>query len=722
MSGITEISIELLSDSLWIVALALLVLIGLAVILYRRTNPPLPRYVRIILGALRIIAILALCVALMEPVLSYSRQHERPRRVALLLDRSASMGRMEDGRTRTSRVDSLLSSESFDRLREQADLTVWHFGGNIRADAAEVDETRTALGDAVYEIGQQELTESSDHWLLLSDGNSNSGRDPREAARGLTTPITVLDMAVDAGQFDVGISDLSFNPVLFVGQPSEIKLRLSWKDAEDRSLAIELLDSNRVVTTKRFRIDQQEGLGEVTLKYTPTTPGQKILRVNIPEAAGEENLTNNRRSFSVKVLKSKLLVLLASDHPDQEVGFLKRFLDQSDKYDVELLLTGNKAGNLGGRFPTRQTELNRYDLIVLHDPDPEKLGSRQELIRSYLNDKGGALWVMMGDKFSRRGPVEWFDRLLPFSTSRSSAVNYTSFSGEPQEGHLFHPSIRLADTQAGIRSVWTELPPFQALVRCDRIDPNGIILASAVLTRPAVGRYPILGYKRIGPGKVMASAALPFWTWGFVSLGFGEDDSNYGKFVEGTASWLTVSDDFDPVRVRPDKEVYHRGEIVRFDGFAFDQGFRPIPGVTGVVSLTGDDEAVLERDLISQGEGKYRADFINLTPGNYRYTATVSKDGRVLKRQDGRVVVESFSLEEFDPSGNPANLMALARLSGGQYFAFADFDRALASIDRTAVAVVQKGEIVLWNKYWLLLIIIAALALEWLLRKMNQLV
>ena len=65
-----------------------------------------------------------------------------------------------------------------------------------------------------------------------------------------------------------------------------------------------------------------------------------------------------------------------------------------------------------------------------------------------------------------------------------------------------------------------------------------------------------------------------------------------------------------------------------------------------------------------------------------------------MKQNTGRLVVEAFSLEEFDRSGNPGNLIALSRLSGGDYYTFSDFDRALEAIDRTPISTIKKSEIV----------------------------
>jgi len=723
MAGIKEISLSFLTSYPYLVWPALLVLLVAAYFLYRRTNPPLPVYLRVILAALRVVAVAALALALLEPVLTVTREYERRRRVTLLVDHSASMNKPESGLTRRERTDSLLTSPAFAQLASQVDPEYRYFAGNLTEQPRQVEADRTALGDALYELDNQQLAAPADLWMLFSDGNTNSGREPSEIAAALNTPVVAIDMAVGGGGFDVGLADISFDPITFAGEPSDIVIKLHWQAGGDRTVTVELLDGNRVVDQHRLQLTTDDGFGEATLRHIPEEPGQKLLRARVVPVEGEETTDNNQRFFAVKVLKSKLTVLLVSASPDYEVGFLKRTLEQADKYEVEFTATGGRMGNLLGNFPSQQTVLNRYDLVILHDPDPRRLAARQEIIQSYLSNRGGALWLLMGENYAAAGPAEWLNRLLPFSQSHRGDLQYADFHAEPAEGNLFHPAVRLADEPSAIRAAWMELPPFQKLVPCDQVSSDAVILAWAARPMAQLARPPVLGYRRVGPGKVLASAAQPFWTWAFVNLGFGAEAELYRRFLEGTVTWLTVQEDFDPVRILPEKEVFTRGETVRFDGYAFDLGYRPIPGVTGAVELrsqSSEDRFAL--DLLSIGEGKYAAEFNNLPPGRYDYKAYFKGEQGVIKRTSGQILLEAFSLEELDQSGNAAGLAALAARSGGRAFKAESFDQALEYLEVSPLQVVSQKDYLLWGKVWLLALFLAAVSLEWLLRKINQLV
>ena len=723
MTSLKEISFESLTNYPWLVWPALVILLAAAVLLYRRTNPPLPVSLRLLMASLRMIAILALILALLEPVLRLTREYERPRRVTVLLDHSTSMDKREAGLTRRQRMDSLLTSESFNRIVQSVDAQTRYFGGNLATLPDQVDGDRTALADVMYELDKQQLAEPADLWLLFSDGNSNSGREPTEVAAKLSTPIVAIDVAIGGGDFDIGVADINYNPITFVGQPTEVMVKLQWQQGGDRTVQVELLDDRRVVDQKRLQLTSGDGLGEVNLRLIPEEPGQKMLSTRVTPVEGEETTDNNQRFFAVKVLKSKLLVLLVSEAPDYEVGFLKRFLEQSDKYEVQFAATGGRVGNMAGSFPSRQTELNRFDLVILHDPDPNRLTAKKEIIESYLSNRGGALWVLMGERFANAGPVNWFNRLLPFSQSSRAGLEYVEFNAEPAEGNLLHPVLRLADDQSAVRAAWMELPPFQKLVPCDQVAPQAVVLAWGSRPLGRIQKPPVLGFRRMGPGKLLASAAMPFWSWRFADLGLGSSADFYNRFLEGSVTWLTVKDDFDPIRILPEKEVFTRGETVRFDGFAFDLGYRPIPGVNGVVKLQseGTDES-LELDLISLGEGKYSAEFENVSPGRYHYDARFVSEQGLLKQVEGQILLEAFSLEELDQSSNPAGLRALASRAGGKAFQVQTFDDALAFLDLSPIEVASRTEHLLWGQFWLLLVFLGAISVEWLLRKVNQLI
>ena len=84
-------------------------------------------------------------------------------------------------------------------------------------------------------------------------------------------------------------------------------------------------------------------------------------------------------------------------------------------------------------------------------------------------------------------------------------------------------------------------------------------------------------------------------------------------------------------------------------------------------------------------------------------------------------MVEPYSLEEMHPGADPATLQAIASSTGGSYFRYEKFADAVAALQMDPVQMTESRSEPIWQSEWLLAIFIAALSLEWALRKMHQL-
>ncbi len=723
MFGLKEISFDILTGHPFLTGLFFVLFILFAVYMYRRTNPPLPGKLRILLSALRIAAILALFLALFEPVLSYKREYERQPRLTLLVDKSNSMNIVESGRSRAERVDSLLASSSFKTVLGRFDVRERFFSDGLFGDRTEIDREKTALGDALQQAAQAELGEPSEYWLLLSDGISNSGISPLDAAVSVKTPIIAVGTGQQRDEKDVAIIGVDYNQVVFAGKPTEMTVRLEWSGMKNDRATVQVKSGERILKGETTNLAEGNLKQELKISFVPEKPGQQTFEIEIPSLPDEEFLGNNSRTISMTVLKSRLKVLLAADYLDWEYAFLNRYLENSAS--VELTGSVPKAGGqfIGIPFPSRQEELNQYDLLILYDINLAALKSRASIIKSFLFDRGGGMMVFLGENYLRESYPRWLDEFLPFvSRSRRDKPIYMRFNGIPVENYLFHPTVRLAESGAAIRDGWRNLPPFQVLVATDSIAPGAEILVTA--GAGLGGReMPILGYRTVGAGKVLATNAAPFWQWSFFSYGFGGTGEEYQKFLGGVVNWLSLKEETDPIQIKPDKNVYTKGEPVGFTGAVFDLGFRPISGATGYISLvdeTNGDTAVAP--LVERGDGHYRAEFGALASGRYKYGGIISKDNKTLKESGGEIAVEKFSIEENRRNPDFAALAAVARTTGGDFFQISEEDKLSERLKAEAIAVSQQNEIVLWNKFWLLGIFIAALAGEWFLRKRFELI
>ena len=723
MFGIKELSFNLLTGHPFLTALFFILFLLFAVYLYRVTNPPLSRSIRILLISLRIIAVIALFLAIFEPVLSYRREYERKPRLTLLIDKSKSMEINEEGKTRSRRADSLLASTPFEDFSGRFDLRRKYFAGGLIEDLSSADLDKTALGEAMSKLAEEETAAPSEYWLLFSDGISNSGVSPLTAAMKVKTPIYAIGIGTEIGEKDVAISGLDYNQVVFAGKPTEVTVHLEWSGMNNEEIKIEIRSGQKVLQAKSLELAAGNLKQEAKISFTPERPGQQTFRIEIPKLEGESSTDNNSRSFSMTVLKSKLKVLLTAEHLDWEYAFLNRFLATAPDLELTTVVSRKGGGYLGEPFPSRQEELNQYYLLVLYDIDLEALKAKAGLFKSFLADKGGGMLVFLGENYLRNPFPRWLDDYLPFvSRARSAKPLFVKFNGSPAENFLFHPAVRLSEDRQGIREGWSNLPPFEMYIPVDSIVPGTEILVSANIDARRK-EMPVLGYRNIGAGKALAMAATPFWHWAFFGYGFGGGGEEYKRFFDGIVNWLSLKEESDPIRITPDKTIYTRGERVGFSASVYDLAFRPIISASGYIALTGENSGdTIVAQFLESGEGRYRAEFDILAPGKYRYLGNIEKEGKKLRESSGQIAVEPFSIEDYQRRPDFDAMTQVAQMTGGRFYRLNEADSLYSRLNNRPIAVTLQQEIVIWNKFWLLTIFILALGLEWLLRKRYQLI
>ena len=66
-------------------------------------------------------------------------------------------------------------------------------------------------------------------------------------------------------------------------------------------------------------------------------------------------------------------------------------------------------------------------------------------------------------------------------------------------------------------------------------------------------------------------------------------------------------------------------------------------------------------------------------------------------------------------------LKQIAEKTGGMYARVDQSDQLLSIIDQALIKETETGEANLWNNYWLLVLFMSTLAVEWVVRKLNHL-
>ena len=728
MFGISELLLNLQDRNLEVVIGLFVLALLLAFLTYRRTFPPLGRRKKALLLGLRVLALLSLFLVLSEPILTIAKKQVQRPVVALLLDASQSMKLKGTEIRRVDELRQLLTHQTFRDIAAQAELKAYGFADsvfpvNLGEWSADSLGPSTAMGEALRSVERELTEENLAAMVILSDGASNLGEDPALAARSSGVPIYTCGTGDYQPLKDLSIERIVYNEIGYVGDQIPIQVDVSHTGFDDSGIQISLKEKSTTLTQQNSKLGKSGATQTVELNITPERAGLHSFTLALPVLEGESVQENNRRSFSIKVLKSKIKVLLISGSLNWEYTFLKRVLEKDKNVELETSVYGKNRQPLAGRFPQSEDQLNSFDILVLVDPPRFIFSRHKNEIEEYVLNHGGSALLLLGREFMDTHGFTEASSLLPFVTAGSritySPANLTLKLTE--EGKL-HPVARLADDPEENERLWSDLPPFQGVAILGPAAKDATNLAAFRDPRIPGSLSPGIGVRNYGKGKVMAVTVTPFWRWDFLLWGVGKDNQAYQTFWSNSIRWMVVREDMDLVNFSTDKKIYMGGERITLKAKIFDQNYQKIQDASVVAIVRG--EAVADSEvvnLVMDDLGDYTATLRALPPGKYSFEGRVFRDSREIGSKAGEFLVEEFSMEDSDLKTNFDLLRRIADLSGGRYYEQAEIENLADDLDLTEKEEQKTKEIQLWNHPLLLALFVLCLSIEWAIRKRSQL-
>jgi hypothetical protein len=437
-----------------IVAAALLVVLFWR--LYQWERRELSRAKRILLVALRAIALLALAAMLAEPVLVWSRRETVRSHLLLVLDDSESM-RFSDPYTDESRavqtaaalrLESQEGRSPVERLRQTPrlelvktvlrpmldalgrgrDLFVYDLQSAVQPGSGPSARARTLedvqpnrpispVGDALRGVLAAHRGQPIAGIVLASDGRSNTGEDPLrvvEAASRTGVPVFSIAAGGDEGPRNVRVAEVEVSPTAFVRDPMTLAVVVESRGLRDGQATITLEQRINdggwdLIGTQQLVLGEDGILKRANFRITPRVVGQYEFRARASDAGPELTQDDNVATAATKVVRQQIRLLLIAGEPSPEVQFLRNALLRDQHVEFAGWIQHSDPGfrQPGDRpiqrLPNNETELRAYDAILLIDPDLRALTAQwPAMITNFVGQEGGGLIFVAGELYSQQ--------------------------------------------------------------------------------------------------------------------------------------------------------------------------------------------------------------------------------------------------------------------------------------------------------------------------------
>jgi uncharacterized membrane protein len=630
--------------------------------------------------------------------------------------------------------------------------------------SAEGRGNATHIGDALHQAGTLYRGHHVTDLVLVSDGRSNGGRDVLRAADALGGAGIVISTAVVGDlrrEKNTSIELVEAPSQTLEGDEIAITLRVRGSgfgdgDASRGHVILEELDVGSASGDDRGvpvaeEITSLSEDGERLVVVAPPgeaspTEGLRRFRARIIPAQGETLLDDNSVEFSVRVTPEKVRVLYVDGYPRWEYRYLKNLLLRSDaRLDCQCFLLSATADFVQEssdglpplvRVPTERRELlDNYDVVILGDVNPYSISpdpARGEAFVASLTEfveRGGGLLVIAGEYDMPRSVAGTaFASLLPVVLDKTGAlgfegdtrVEFRPLLEDPASPHSIvrlHPDVatnqRLWEEEGGLRGFYWYAPVVRAR-------PGAQVLLRHPTHSGSYGRRPLLvvGYHPAGRALFLAVDSTWRWRYRFV-------DRYHDRFWRNAIRWLALGRlrggdrRFQLESVRGSWDL---GERITLEARVLDEDFRPSGRKALPVRVTAPDGKTRQETLQLQPQrpGLFRLSLSADRPGTW--TATLEESGKTVARTE--FTVRLPSRENADPTPDPELLSAAAALTGGRAVSLAYLEDLLDEFpgnEERRHPISSRLEDA-WDRWATLLLALALLTSEWVLRKRLELV
>jgi hypothetical protein len=450
--------------------------------------------------------------------------------------------------------------------------------------------------------------------------------------------------------------------------------------------------------------------------------------------------------IAIEVVDRKTKALLIAGGPMRDYQLVRNLLHRDRTIDVDVLLqTGvpgisQESDNVIFQFPETREELFAYDVIVAFDPDWQKIkgegGRNLDLLSDWVFSQAGGLMLVAGEvnttplataSDAARQELSKLLALYPVVLDSQRIIDDEEFQQpwpiEFTRDGLEAGFLQLSESPAASAALWKEFPGVFRCFPTDGSKAGATVYARFTDPRSSGREQPILlASQFFGAGRVLYLGSAEMWRLRALDEEYYDRlwikmlrEVGQGRLLRGTNRGVLLLE----------KTQYPLGSTVQVRARLLDPQFKDYEADRVTMEVYDPTGRPLTPPLTLLADktrpGNFGGAFVAALPGNYRLELPIPESNDLLK---GSLSVRLPNLELDHPEQNEQLLRALARQeTGGMYL---KLDEAVSQLplllpDRTTERIRFDAPLMLWDRDWMMYLLVALLSIEWLTRKLLKL-
>ena len=682
-----------------------IILTGFSIFIYRITNPPVPKRIRILLTITRSLALTIILLAIFNSIIGFSKTDEKVRENLFFIDNSKSVALKESAK-RTEQVNKFISDFSTGEANK-----LFTFGSGIRP----ADKSKPVFKDTYTNFEEIEkfiskMNSDIASVTILSDGIITDGANPLYAWEKSAIPVFTVAIGDSAEQNDIILQEPQHNEMIYRGRPAIIESKILNKNFGDRSITVRLFEENTLIEQKNIVLSKN-GIDNIQFSYTPKQEGEKRLSISIPPLKEESNSNNNSKSFLVKVLNDKIKTFMICGSPSPDVSIFSDMLLKNERIKLKSVveISGQKQIKGGNAdFPIDSTDL----FVLVNYPSSNPNSEIFNEIKGQLLTKNKPFLISVGTGIDLYRLRE-LNPVLPFSIDNTTTEEIqTEVYADNTNNSL------IKETDSGL---WEMLPPVMRTKTEIKPKPGSEVLLKAKIKNVQTSA-PVILTRHLNSAKSIAVIAGVIWKWRLQSN--KKIEYLFDNFISNSLQWLNTPAEKKLFSIKSEKKVYSMGERIEITAYLYDELFNPVENALidlSVSSNTGKYKTTIPHTA----NGIYKTEIENAGEGNLKITGNVKITNRTLS-DSLNLFVDKNDIEMMNTRMDIDFLKQAAKMTGGSFFLVNDYSGLKEKLDK--IALNKSGKL---KKYFeirfasneiMLIILIMLFTFEWVIRKIYRLI
>jgi nucleotide-binding universal stress UspA family protein len=728
------------------------------------------RWLRCIMGVLRVLCLLWLVVLISGPMLVQTRERVEPDRLIWLVDRSGSMNvkdKADTGSTTVQTRDQQVKAsvnqiahviENAPEIWSNERQQYW-YGFDEQAFRLDPMKLQDAGDNATHIVSALEsvLDEHQGHPIsavvLISDGRTPQRLGAELMRKLKQSAVSVFTVPVGQAQqfIDIAITQVDAPQQAYANDVVPVRVQLSLQPEDQivdpSRVKVQLIDAQTAAVLDEA-VAKDDKLSEaVQLNVKSQQVGSRDWMVKViydapVDQSSELNDQNNQQMVTVELIDEPIRVLYVDGYPRWEYRYLKSVLmrEKSIKSSMFLISADQQFAQEGdvpiARLPQTAEEFEAYDVIIIGDVPSRHFSSEQlSMIRDHVANRGaGLIWI----GGSRWTPVTYdttvLSNLLPMrQVSAVSPVGNqplnvlpTALAKRLQVLQLEIPGSlgRVSETASGGPGV-----PLRWVQQMGELKPVTEVLAEGQMVHDATQKLPLITSLRYGAGQTLYVATDDFWRWRYA-----KGDLYYQPLWTQLVRLLgreRISQNAQSTRLSTAHRrlLLKQNTVVKLttrDALLLEQNRQ---SVRVLVESMRDGQVVDQLDLLPQqssadentGERVYQVIWQPRHTGRLRlYPAETSlaATGAV----QTFIQVQHPDDEMRQPQPDHALLARLSEQTDGKSVSLDSLTELANMLPNRARRTPDDIHYPLWHDLWVYLFFVTLISVEWILRKVCKLV